>query len=146
MRSITEVNILNRKAKFDYQLEWSETAGIQLMGSEVKAIRGGRINMTDSYCFFDKGELWVKGIHITTSGNAYSHEALRDRKLLLKKRELAKLEKALIKGYSIIPYRMFTNERNLLKVEIFMAKGKKEYDKRETIKGRDVQRELDRIE
>jgi SsrA-binding protein len=146
MKSTTNVSILNRKAKFDYQLEKGEIAGIQLMGSEVKAIRNGRINMSDSYCLFERGELWVKGIHITSPGNAYSHEPIRNRKLLLKRKELNKLERSLVKGYSIIPYRIFTNEKNLIKIEIFLAKGKKQYDKRETLKEKAIQRDLLRNE
>jgi SsrA-binding protein len=146
MKSKTNVSILNRKAKFDYHLERSEIAGIQLIGSEVKAIREGHINMADSFCMFENGELFAKGIHITSPGNAYSHEPTRSRKLLLKKKELAKFEKELVKGYSIIPYRIFSNENNLLKMEVFLAKGKKQFDKRETIKERDIQRDIARNE
>lgn len=146
MKNHTNVSVINRKAKFDYHLERSEVAGIQLLGSEVKAIRLGHINMADSFCTFENGELWVRGIHITSQGNAYSHEPTRTRKVLLKRKELNKFEKELVKGYSIIPYRIFSNERGFLKVEIFLAKGKKQFDKRETIKERDIQRDLDRGE
>ena len=144
MRSNTKVNIVNRKAKFDYHFERGEIAGIQLVGSEVKAIRFGHINMSDSFCVFENGELWARGISITSQGNAYSHEPTRARKVLLKRKELDKFEKELVKGYSIIPYRIFQNERGFLKMEIFLAKGKKQYDKREAIKERDIQREIAR--
>jgi SsrA-binding protein len=144
MKSTTTVNIVNRKAKFDYHLEKSEVAGIVLMGSEVKSIRTGKVNMTDSFCVFEDGELWIRNMHISSPGNAYSHDPVRARKVLLKRKELNKLEKDLIKGYTIIPVRIFSNAENLLKVEICLAKGKKQFDKRETIKERDIQRELSR--
>lgn len=144
MKSTTTVNIVNRKAKFDYHLEKSEVAGIVLMGSEVKSIRTGKVNMTDSFCVFEDGELWIRNMHISSPGNAYSHDPVRARKVLLKRKELNRLEKDLIKGYTIIPVRIFSNAENLLKVEICLAKGKKQFDKRETIKERDIQRELSR--
>ena len=144
MKSTTTVNIVNRKAKFDYHLEKSEVAGIVLMGSEVKSIRTGKVNMTDSFCVFEDGELWIRNMHISSPGNAYSHDPVRARKVLLKRKELNKLEKDLIKGYTIIPVRIFSNAENLLKVEICLAKGKKQFDKRETIKERDIQREINR--
>jgi SsrA-binding protein len=140
------VNIINRKARFDYHIERAEVAGIQLMGSEVKAIRSGHINMSEAFCVFEGGELWIRNMHITSPGNAYSHDPVRARKVLLKRKELNKLEKDLIKGYTIIPIRLFSNAENLLKVEVCLAKGKKQYDKRETIKERDVKRELSREE
>jgi SsrA-binding protein len=144
MKSTTTVNIVNRKAKFDYHLEKSEVAGIVLMGSEVKSIRTGKVNMTDSFCVFEDGELWIRNMHISSPKNAYSHDPVRARKVLLKRKELNRLEKDLIKGYTIIPVRIFSNAENLLKVEICLAKGKKQFDKRETIKERDIQRELNR--
>ena len=143
-KTTKSVNVINRKARFDFHLERAEIAGIQLVGSEVKAIREGHINMTDAFCAFDNGELWLRNVHITSPGNAYSHEPTRPRKLLLKKKELVKFEKDLIKGYTIIPTRLFSNADNLLKVEVCLAKGKKQFDKRETIKERDIQREMDR--
>jgi len=140
------VNVINRKARFDFHLERAEIAGIQLMGSEVKAIREGYINMTEAFCVFENGELWIRNMHITSKGNAFSHEPARARKVLLKRKELNKLEKDLIKGYTIVPVRLFSNAENLLKVEICLAKGKKNYDKRETIKERDIKREISREE
>jgi SsrA-binding protein len=144
MKSKTKVQITNRKAKFNYFLEKDLIAGIELVGSEVKSIRDGKVNMEDAFCAFDNSELWLRNVHITSPGNAYSHEPTRPRKLLLKRKELDKLEKELIKGYTIVPYQIFSNDDNRLKVQIFLAKGKKQYDKRDTIKERDIQREMDR--
>lgn len=116
-----------------------------LLGTEVKSLRAGRASFNDSYCIFDKGELWLKSLHISeySHGTTNNHDPLRDRKLLLKKRELAKLQtKIKEKGYTIIPLRIFFNEKRLIKIEIGLGKGKKQYDKRETIKQRDNDREL----
>jgi SsrA-binding protein len=146
MKSTTTVNIVNRKAKFDYHLEKAELAGIQLVGSEVKAIRAGHVNMTDAFCVFENEELWVRNMSITSPKNAYSHEPTRARKILLKRKELNKMEKELTKGYTIIPVRLFTNSENLIKIEVCLAKGKKQFDKRETIKERDIKREISREE
>jgi len=140
------VQIINRKAKFDYHFERSENAGIMLVGSEVKGIRNGKVSLVDAFCYFENGELWIKGMTIQNEGNAFSHEPARNRKLLLKRRELAKLEKDLVKGLTIVPYRIFETDKGLMKMEICLAKGKKQYDKRETIKERDIQRDLDRGE
>jgi len=138
------VSIINRKAKFDYYFLETYTAGICLLGSEVKAIRDSRASMVDAFCFFIDGELWIKSLSITPGLNSFQHEPLRDRKLLLKKKELKRLEKSLDKGITIIPTRIFTSERNMIKVEIALAKGKKSYDKRETIKAREAEREISR--
>jgi SsrA-binding protein len=100
--------------------------------------------MVDAFCFFIDGELWLKSLSITPGLNSFQHEPLRDRKLLLKKKELKRLEKSLDKGITIIPTRIFTSERNMIKVEIALAKGKKSYDKRETIKAREAEREISR--
>jgi len=118
-----------------------------LVGTEVKSIREGKVSFSDSYCFFDKGELWIKGLHIAEYrlGTTNNHMAVHDRKLLLNKKELKKWEnKIKEKGYTIIPLRIFFNEKNLAKMEIGLGRGKKLHDKRETIKSRDVEREIKR--
>ena len=139
-------SIVNRKARFEYTFIDTYTAGICLFGTEVKAIKGGKASMVDTYCIFDKGELWVKGLGITPGSGSFQHEALRDKKLLLRKKELRKLGSSLYKGLTIIPVKIFVDERNRLKMEIALAKGKKLYDKRESIKERDVERDLRRMD
>lgn len=139
------MNITNRKAKYDYHFLRSEVAGIQLVGSEVKAIRRGDATLVDSHCYFQKGELFVKGLNISETKSAFGHEASRVRKLLLKKKELVKLSNDLEKGMTILVYRLFCNERGYIKAEVVLAKGKKDYDKRETIKKRDADREMKRV-
>jgi SsrA-binding protein len=134
-----KVRIENRKVKFEYFIEEKFSAGIKLTGVEVKRIRDGKISMTDSFCYFNDGELFIKGIFIQGIGN---DNISRDRKLLLKKKQLRKLETELVKGYTIIPHVLYENERGLLKVEIVLAKGKKLWDKRNSIKQRDSDREL----
>jgi SsrA-binding protein len=136
---------VNKKARFEYEFIRTEVAGIQLHGSEVKSIKDGKISMTEAFCVFIGGELYVKNINITGNGTAYSHEPIRDRKLLLKKQELIKLQKDLIKGFTIIPYKIFKNERGVFKMEIALARGKKLHDKRATIKERDINREINKI-
>lgn len=137
--------MINKKVKFEYEFIRTEIAGIQLQGSEVKAIKDNKISMGESYCVFRNGELFVKNINISGNGTAYGHEPTRDRKLLLKKRELVKLEKDLIKGLAIVPYRLFKNERGCYKLEIVLGRGKKLHDKRATIKERDINRETNKI-
>ena len=139
-------SIVNRKARFEYTFIDTYIAGICLLGTEVKAIKGGKASMVDTYCIFDKGELWVKGLGITPGSGSFQHEALRDKKLLLRKKELRKLGSSLDKGLTIIPVKIFVDERNRLKMEIALAKGKKLYDKRESIKERDVERDLRRMD
>ena len=142
----TELN--NRQAYFNFHIEDKYEAGIVLLGTEVKSIREGKVSFNDSFCMFDKGELWVRGLFINayTHGNKNNHIEVHDRKLLLNKRELEKLEgKVKEKGFSIIPLRIFFNEIRYAKVEIGLAKGKKEFDKRETIKNRDVDKEIKRL-
>ncbi|HVM88760.1 MAG TPA: SsrA-binding protein SmpB [Puia sp.] len=139
--------IKNRPAYHDYFIEDKFDAGMVLAGTEVKSIREGKVSFTDSFCFFAKGELWVKNMHIAEYkfGTTNNHLAVHDRKLLLNKKELRKLEnKMKEKGYSIIPLRIFFNERGFAKLEIGLGKGKKHFDKRETIKNRDVEREIKR--
>ena len=143
-----KIEIRNKKASFQFFLLDSFTAGIQLLGTEIKAIREGKANLTDSYCIFLDGELFIKHLHISEySHGAYAnHEPRRMRKLLLNKKEIKKIVNQLKeKGLTIIPVNLFINEKGLAKLEIAIAKGKKLFDKRETIKAKDVKRQLDRI-
>lgn len=142
-----QINIKNKKAWFEYFLLENFTAGIQLTGTEIKSLRDGKANLTDSYCLFVGEELFVKSLHISeyTFGTHYNHDPKRDRKLLLNKRELRKiLTKTKEKGLTIIPTLLFINEKGLAKLDISIAKGKKLYDKRETLKTKDTKREIDR--
>jgi SsrA-binding protein len=139
--------IKNRSAYFEYFIDNKYDAGIVLTGTEVKSLREGKASFNDSYCIFNHGELWIKSFHISeySHGTVNNHDPIRERKLLLNKRELKKLEaKIKEKGYTIIPLRLFFNEKNLAKLEIGLGKGKKLHDKRETIKQRDTERELKR--
>ncbi|GIV34431.1 MAG: SsrA-binding protein [Chitinophagales bacterium] len=142
------VVIKNRRASFDYHLLEKYVAGMQLTGSEIKSIRKGKASLNDAYCIFRKGELWVKNMHIAEyeQGAYANHEPLRLRKLLLKKSELRKLEKKVKeKGITIIPVSVFISERGFAKMEIALAKGKKTYDKRESIKEKESKRALNRL-
>ena len=141
------INIKNKRASFEYHLLDKYTAGIRLLGTEIKSIRQGKANINDSFCSFFEDGLYIKNMHIAeySFGSFYNHEAKRDRQLLLTKRELKKLrDKGEEKGFTIVPLRIFINERGYAKVEIALAKGKKDFDKRETIKERESKRELDR--
>lgn len=141
------VNIENRRAKFDYEFLETFTAGLVLKGTEIKSIREGKAGLSDSYCLFVNGELFVKNLHIAEYGNAsfYSHDPLRERKLLLNRQELSKLQKKMKdQGLTIIPVKLFVSERGFAKLNIALARGKKHFDKREDIKKRDVERELNR--
>jgi SsrA-binding protein len=138
----------NRQAYFNYQIEDKYVAGIVLLGTEVKSIREGKVSFNDSFCLFDKGELWVRALYIASysHGSANNHIEVHDRKLLLNKRELKKLQtKMKDKGYTIVPLKVFFTDKNLVKIEIGIGRGKKNYDKRETIKGRDVEKEIKRL-
>jgi len=140
--------IKNRSAFHDYFIEDKYDAGIVLAGTEVKSIREGKVSFVDSFCFFDKGELWLRNLHIAEYrfGTANNHMAVHDRKLLLTKRELRKLEaKTKEKGFSIIPLKIFFNEKSLAKVEIGLGKGKKQHDKRDTLRKKDADREMKRF-
>jgi SsrA-binding protein len=137
-----EVNILNRKAKFEYEFLDTYTAGIQLVGTEVKSIRSGKVSLVDCFCMFVDGELYLKNLVVNSENLHFSHTPNRDRKLLLNRKELKKLNKDLIDGLTIIPYKIFTNQKGLIKVEVILARGKKLHDKRETIKNRDIQKEI----
>jgi SsrA-binding protein len=140
----TQVNIINKKSKFEYEFIRTEVGGIVLMGSEVKSIRNGKISISESFCTFVGGELYLKNANITEISSHYSHKSTQDRKILLKKQELTRLQKELVKGLTIVPYRVFLNEKGLIKVEIALAKGKNLYDKRETMKKKDIEREINR--
>lgn len=142
------VNIQNRQARFEYEILDKYTAGIVLTGTEIKSIREGKVNLQDGYCYFNKGEVFVKGVNITpyAQGTHYNHEATRERKLLLKKTEIGKLEgKIEEKGLTLIPLRLFINDRGFAKMEIAVGRGKKLHDKRDSMRERDAKRELDRM-
>ncbi len=141
------INIRNKKASHEYEFIQKYTAGIQLLGTEIKSIRNNQAILSDSFCTFINGELWVRSLHISeySHGGMSNHLPKRDRKLLLNTRELDKLFKnSSTKGLSIIPIRLFINDRGFAKLEIALAKGKKLYDKREDLRKKDVQREIDR--
>jgi len=139
--------IKNRSAYHDYFIEDKYDAGMVLAGTEVKSIREGKVSFADSFCAFHQGELWVKNMHIAEYrlGTTNNHMSVHDRKLLLTKRELRKLEtKTKDKGFTIVPLRIFFSEKGYAKLEIGLGKGKKLYDKRETIKQRDTDKEIKR--
>ncbi|MFY8188914.1 MAG: SsrA-binding protein SmpB [Flavobacterium sp.] len=142
------INILNKRAKFDYEILDKYTAGIVLTGTEIKSIRLGKASIAESFCEFHDEELFVINSHVEEYlyGTHYNHKAKSERKLLLNKKELKSLLKSVQnKGLTIIPLRLFTNEKGLAKLDIALCKGKKNYDKRETIKERDVKKDLDRL-
>jgi SsrA-binding protein len=137
----------NRQAYFNYHIEDKFIAGIVLLGTEVKSIREGKVSFNDAYCLFDKNELWLRGFYIAEYklGTSNNHIVVHDRKLLLTQRELKRIQARMKeKGLTLIPLRVFFNEKNFVKVEIGLARGKKVHDKRESIKEKDVQRELSR--
>jgi len=141
-----EISIKNRKASFEYALLDHYTAGLMLKGTEIKSIREGKAAINDAFCFFEKGELWVKGLHIAEYAKAsfFTHDPLRNRKLLLNKREVRKVTSSFKEGMAIVPLKLFINNKGWAKLEIALAKGKKVYDKRETIKRRELERTLGR--
>jgi len=141
------IELKNRSAFHTYHIEDTYVAGMVLAGTEVKSIREGKVSFADAYCFFLKGELWVKGLHIAEYrlGTSNNHMAVHDRKLLLNRKELRKLEaKTREKGFTIVPLRIFFNEKSIAKMEIGIGRGKKLHDKRETIKARETDREIKR--
>ena len=141
------ISIKNKKAFFDYEIIETFYAGIQLTGTEIKSIRGGKAGLVDSYCSFWDNQLFVKNMHIAEYdfGTCNNHVAKRDRKLLLNRKELDKLQKKTKEGgITIVPLKLFINDRGLAKLEISLAKGKKTFDKRETLKLKDDAREMDR--
>ncbi|MFN7599895.1 MAG: SsrA-binding protein SmpB [Bacteroidota bacterium] len=140
-RFSNDINIKNKQAHFQYELIDKFIAGIVLKGTEIKSIREGKVNLQDGYCYFNNGELFAKGINISPydQGTHYNHEAARERKLLMKRAELRKLDgKVEEKGFTLVPTRLFINDRGFAKLEIALARGKKTHDKRESIKERDV--------
>ena len=142
------IEIVNRRASHEYLFLSKHEAGIVLMGSEIKSIRLGHASLTDAYCYFLKGELYVQSMYIKEYDNASfdGHSSRRMRKLLLRKAELKKLERRVKeKGLTLVPYRIYFSDRNLVKIEIALAQGKKSFDKRQSIKEKDTKRELDRI-
>ncbi len=144
----SDIRIKNRKVTFEYELIERFVAGIKLVGTEIKSIRNGNVNLTESYCQFYGGELFVKNMHISEYelGTCNNHEARRDRKLLLNRKELFKLERKVKEsGLTIVCVKLFINERGLAKLEIALARGKKTYDKRESLKLKDSKRDMDRM-
>ncbi|MEO7446234.1 MAG: SsrA-binding protein SmpB [Ferruginibacter sp.] len=144
---VPNIELNNRKAYHEYFFEVTYTAGLVLAGTEIKSLRAGKASFNDSYCIFHRGELFVKSLHISeyAFGTYTNHEPMQERKLLLNKRELKKLEaKTREKGYSIIPLKIFINEKGLAKMDIGLGKGKKHFDKRETIKQRETDRDVKR--
>lgn len=147
VRKQQNISIKNKKAFFDYEIIENFYAGIQLAGTEIKSIRGAKASLVDSYCSFVGTQLYVRNMHISEYelGTCNNHIAKRDRKLLLHKKELAKIQKkAKEGGITIVPLKLFINDRGLAKLEISLAKGKKTYDKRESLKLKDDTREMDR--
>lgn len=147
IRKKSPVSIRNKKASFEYFFVDTYTAGIVLTGTEIKSIRLGKASLVDSYCYIHNGEIWVKGMNISPYffGSYNNHEAKRDRKLLLTKREIHKLQEATKQvGFTIVPTLVFIDAKGRAKVDIALAKGKKEYDKRQTLKEKEDRREMDR--
>lgn len=144
-----KLNIVNRRASFEYHLVQRYNAGMVLTGTEIKSLRAGQANLTDAFCFIKDDELYIRNMHISVwkQGSYYNHEPMRVRKLLLKKSELRKLRsKAVEKGFTIVPTRIFLSETGYAKIEIAVAQGKKSYDKREDIKKKDLARDMSRGE
>lgn len=144
---IKDMEIKNRSIYHEFFIDQKYEAGMVLLGTEVKSLRAGKASFNDSYCILHKGELWLKSLHIAeySHGTVNNHDPLRDRKLLLQKREIAKIAAKLKeKGYTLVPLRIFLNDKRLIKIEIGLAKGKKMHDKRESIRQKDVEREMKR--
>ena len=143
-----KINIKNKKAYFDFEILEKLFAGMELTGTEIKSIRKGKASLADSYCYFKNNELWVKGMRISEyeQGSYHNHDPYRERRLLLHRSELNRLEKRVReKGFTIVTMRLFLNDKGLAKLEIALARGKKEYDKRETIRQKDLQRDMERL-
>ena len=146
MSDFKKINIRNKRATFDYEILEEYLAGVVLVGTEIKSIRMGKASLTDSYCYFEKGELWIRGVNIAEYawGTCNNHTPKRDRKLLLNRKELDKLQRSLQdRGLTVVGLRLFLNERGLVKIAIGLAKGRKSYDKREYLKENDAKREMD---
>ena len=143
-----EVNIKNKRATFDFAIGDTYSAGLVLTGTEIKSIRDGKASLADTFCYIDNGEVWVKNMYVAEYfyGSYNNHSARRDRKLLLNRREIVKLQKnGKEAGYTIVPLRLFINDRGLAKLVIGVARGKKEFDKRQSIKDRESKRDLARV-
>jgi SsrA-binding protein len=137
----------NRQAVYDYFIDTRYQAGMVLLGTEVKSLREGKASFNDSFCVAQDGEVWIKSLHIApyTHGTHSNHEPLRDRKLLLTKKEISRIASALKeKGYTLVPLRIFFSDKGLVKIEIGLGRGKKQYDKRDSIKKREAEREIKR--
>jgi SsrA-binding protein len=142
------INIKNKRASFDYEFIEKYVAGIVLLGTEIKSIRLSKVSMNDAYCHFIDGELYIKNLSISEYdfGSINNHEVRRERKLLLSRRELNKLERKLKEsGLTVVPTRIFLNANGLAKMEIALARGKANYDKRQSLKSKDAEREMDRV-
>ena len=147
IRKKSPIQIRNRKASFEYFFIDTYTAGIVLTGTEIKSIRMGKASLTDTFCYINNGEIWVKGMNVSPYfyGSYNNHESKRDRKLLLNKREIHKLQEATKQvGFTIVPTLVFIDKNGRAKMDIALAKGKKEYDKRQTLKAKEDKREMDR--
>lgn len=147
MTDFKNINIRNKRATFDYEILEEYVAGVVLVGTEIKSIRLGKASLTESYCYFDKGEMWLRGMNVAEYGwgTCNNHAPRRDRKLLLQRKELNKLQRALQdRGLTIVALRLFLSEKGLAKVVIGLARGRKSYDKREYIKANDAKREMDK--
>lgn len=146
--SQANVNIKNKRAKFEYHLLDKFVAGIQLKGTEIKSIRNSKASILEAFCVVEDGEVYIRNMHIAEYSNAsfYQHKPKADRKLLLNKKEIQKIEKGLsTKGFTVVPIRLFINEKGLAKLEIALAQGKKLYDKRQDLKEKDDKRSMDRV-
>jgi SsrA-binding protein len=142
------INIKNKRATFDYELLDTYTAGIVLTGTEIKSVRLGKASLVDTFCMLEKGELWVRNMNIAEYfyGSYNNHSARRDRKLLLQKKELKKIQRMVKEsGYTIVPTRLFLNDRGLAKIVVAIARGKKQYDKRQSLREKDDKRMMDRM-
>ena len=147
MADYKNVNIRNKRATFDYEILEEYIAGIVLVGTEIKSLRLGKASLVDSYCYFERGEMWIRNVNIAeyTWGTCNNHVPKRDRKLLLNRKELNKLQRSLQdRGLTVVGLRLFINDRGLAKVAIGLARGRKSYDKREYIKENDAKREMDK--
>ncbi len=146
--SNSKINIVNRRARFDYEITETFTAGIVLTGTEIKSIRAGKASLVDSYCLVENDEVWVKGMNISEYfyGSYNNHVARRDRKLLLTKKEIGRLRKAADEvGFTIVPLKLFISDRGFAKLLIGIGRGKKQYDKRQSIREREDKRNIDRM-
>lgn len=147
MADYKNINIRNKRATFDYEILEEFIAGVVLVGTEIKSIRAGKASLTDSYCYFQDGELWIRGVNISEYdwGTCNNHVPRRDRKLLLQRKELNKLQRQLQdRGLTVVGLRMFLSERGFAKIVVGLARGRKAYDKREYLKENDAKREMDK--